>query len=71
VEAIAAHPKWGLRYDIRMALLRQPSLPVGRALAILPELKPQDAQVLCEDPAVIPQVRSYLSNQLKGFKSEP
>ena len=68
--AIAAHPKWGLRYDIRMALLRQPNLPVARALAILPELKPQDAQSLCEDPAVIPQVRSYLLNQLKRFKPE-
>lgn len=69
-EAIATHPKWGLRYDIRMALLRQPSLPMARALAILPELKPRDAQALCEDPAVIPQVRRYLSNQLKRSKPE-
>lgn len=69
-EAIATHPKWGLRCDIRMALLRQPSLPMARALAILPELKPRDAQALCEDPAVIPQVRSYLSNQLKRSKPE-
>jgi hypothetical protein len=69
-EAIAAHPKWGRRYDLRIALLRQPTLPMGRALAILPDLKPQDAQALCEDPAVTPQVRSYLSNHLKRSKPE-
>jgi hypothetical protein len=68
VELIAAHPKWGLRYDIRLALLRHSSLPVARALAILPELKPQDAQAMSQDPAVIPQVRNYLSNLLKGSK---
>jgi hypothetical protein len=62
VELTAAHPKWGLRYDIRLALLRHSSLPVARALAILPELKPQDAQAMSQDPAVIPQVRNYLSN---------
>ena len=66
VELTAAHPKWGLRYDIRLALLRHSSLPVARALAILPELKPQDAQAMSQDPAVIPQVRNYLSNLLKG-----
>jgi hypothetical protein len=32
VESIAAHPKWGLRYDIRLALLRHSSLPVARGL---------------------------------------
>jgi len=68
VELIAAHPKWGLRYDIRLALLRHSSLPVARALAILPDLNPQEAQAMSQDPAVIPQVRNYLSNRLKGSK---
>ncbi len=52
------------------ALLRHSSLPVARALAILPELKPQDAQAISQDPAVIPQVRKYLSNRLKGSKAD-
>jgi hypothetical protein len=46
VESIAAHPKWGLRYDIRLALLRHSSLTVAQALAILPGLKPKDAQAM-------------------------
>ena len=70
VEAIASHPRWGLRYDIRLALLRNPSLPLARVLAILPELKPQDAQAMSQDPAVTPQVRKYLSNRLKGSKTD-
>jgi hypothetical protein len=68
VEAIAGHPKWGGRYDIRLALLRQTSLPLGRALAILPGLKPQDAQALVQDPKLNPQVISYLLNRPKGSK---
>ena len=66
VEAIACHPKWGLRYDIRLGLLRHSSLPLARALAILPGLKPQDAQALSQDPRVVPTVRNYLLNRVKG-----
>jgi len=70
VEAIAAHPRWGLRYDIRLALLRNSSLPLARALAILPGLKPQDAQAMSQDAAVSPQIRKYLSNRLNSSKTD-
>ncbi|MCI0417896.1 MAG: hypothetical protein L0312_01540, partial [Acidobacteria bacterium] len=53
VELIAAHPKWSLRYDIRLALLRQPSLPLARALSFVPDLKPQDVQEISQDSGVI------------------
>jgi len=70
VEAIASHPRWGLRYDVRLALLRNSSLPLARALAILPGLKPQDAQAMSQDAAVSPQIRKYLSNRLNGSKTD-
>jgi predicted regulator of amino acid metabolism with ACT domain len=70
VESIASHPKWGLRYDIRLALLRRSGLSVARALTILPGLKPQDVKAISEDPAVIPEIRKYLSNRLSGSKRE-
>jgi hypothetical protein len=70
VESIASHPKWGLRYDIRLTLLRHSSLSVARALAILPGLKPQDAKATSQDPAVIPEIRNYLSNRLSGSKRD-
>jgi hypothetical protein len=70
VEAIASDPRWGLRYDIRLASLRNPSLPFARALEILPGLKPRDAQATSQDPAVTPQVRKYLSIRLKSSKTD-
>ena len=70
VEAIASHPRWGLRYDIRLALLRTASLPLARALGILPGLKPQDAQALSQDAAVSPEIRKYLSKRLNGSKTD-
>ena len=70
VESIASHPKWGLRYDIRLALLRHSSLSVARALAILPGLKPQDAKAISQDSAVNPEVRKYLSNRLKSLQKD-
>lgn len=70
LEAIASHPRWGLRYDIRLALLRSSSLPLARALAILPELKPQDARAMSQDAAVSPEIRNYLSNRLNGSKTD-
>lgn len=70
VELIASHPKWGLRYDIRLAFLRHSSLSVARALAILPGPKPEDAKAISQDPAVIPEIRNYLSNRLSGSKRD-
>ena len=70
VESIASHPKWGIRYDIRLALLRHSSLSVARALAILPGLKPQDAKAISQDSAVNPEIRNYLSNRLSRSKTD-
>ena len=39
---VARHPKWGIRYPIRLALARQRRTPVQTALGILPHLKKQD-----------------------------
>lgn len=70
VEAIASHPRWGLRYDIRLALLRKSILPLTLALAILPGLKPQDAYAMSQEPALDPQVRKYLSKLLNRSKTD-
>jgi hypothetical protein len=70
VEAIASHPRWGLRYDIRLALLRQSSLPFARALTIMSGLKPQDAHAMSQEPAVDPQIRKYLSKLLNCSKTD-
>lgn len=60
VEQIARHPKWSLRYDLRLALVRHPLTPLARVLAFLPELTPQDLRLLAADRAMPPDRRAYL-----------
>jgi len=68
VEGIASHPKWGLRYDIRLALLRKSSLSVARALAILPGLKPQDAQANVSRPSSHPSSKKVSFESPEGLQ---
>ena len=46
---IAAHRRWGVRYPIRLALCRNPSTPLERALALLPMLKKRDLEAVAGD----------------------
>lgn len=69
VQCIAGHAKWGLRYDIRLALLRNSSLPFAQALLILPYLKARDIDAMSQDPSVLPEVRKALENRLKYSKT--
>ncbi len=69
VEALALHAKWGRRYDLRVALLRQPTLTMARALRLLPGLKEADLRELCQDSSVTPELRRYVSNLVHGSKA--
>lgn len=46
LEAIAAHPRWSLRPEVRSALLRNPILPVPAALALLTRATREDLEGL-------------------------
>lgn len=60
VEQLAHHPKWSLRYDIRLALVRHPLTPLPRVLAFLPELTPQDLRLIASDHAMPSDRRAYV-----------
>lgn len=60
VEALAHHPKWSRRYDVRVQLVRHPLTPLAVALGFLPALKPEDLRVLLEDKSMNPALRDYL-----------
>ncbi len=60
VEALAHHPKWSQRYDVRVQLVRHPLTPLAVALGFLPALKPEDLRVLVEDKSMNPALRDYL-----------
>jgi len=60
VEGIARHPKWSLRYDLRLQLVRHPLTPLALALAFLPYLTPEDLLVIASDLGMTPTMREYV-----------
>jgi hypothetical protein len=57
VEAVACHPKWSLRYHLRLALIRHPRTPFHQALAFLPDMAVNDLRDICLDPRMPGHVR--------------
>jgi hypothetical protein len=60
VEAIAQHRKWSSHYYLRLALVRNPSTPLVRVLAFLPDLAVNDLREICQDHRMPEQVRKYV-----------
>jgi hypothetical protein len=64
VHAISQHPKWNCVYNIRLALLRQPSTTLTTILAFLPELTVSDLRELVA-PGILPDnLRQYLQAEI-------
>jgi hypothetical protein len=57
LETILTHRKWGSRYPIRLAVLRNPHTPLGVALHHLPLLKKPDLRAMAHDPRLSPPLR--------------
>ncbi|MEO8276762.1 MAG: hypothetical protein ABI639_11135 [Thermoanaerobaculia bacterium] len=47
---VAASPKWGVRYPIRLALCQNSRTPLDKALMLLPMLKRSDLDGIASDP---------------------
>ncbi len=60
VEQIAQHEKWARRYHLRLALIRNPSTPLPRVLAFLPDLAVNDLRDICLDRRMPEPVRRYV-----------
>ena len=60
VEQIAHHAKWSQRYDVRLALVRNPLTPLARFLAFLPDLTPADLRLIATDSQMPADRRSYV-----------
>ncbi|HEX2252510.1 MAG TPA: hypothetical protein VHQ65_04505 [Thermoanaerobaculia bacterium] len=46
---VAADPRWGARYPVRLALVRNPATPPQVALRLLPQLKKSDLRAVARD----------------------
>jgi len=65
VQALAAHRKWSHAYNVRLALVRNPSAPLATVLAFLPELTVNDLRELAA-PGIVPaNLRNYLQAEVQ------
>ena len=65
VEAVSKHAKWSHSYNVRLALVRQPSTTLSTVLAYLPELTVSDLKELTT-PGIVPEnFRRYLQAEIQ------
>lgn len=60
VQALAKHRKWSQTYNVRLAIVRNPSTPISLVLGFLPQLTVSDLRELAA-PGIVPEnLRNYL-----------
>lgn len=65
VAAIIRHRKWSISYNIRVAVLRQPSAPLATILSYLPRLTVSDLRELAA-PGIVPEtLRRYIQAEVQ------
>ncbi|MDP2168287.1 MAG: hypothetical protein Q8J64_08165 [Thermodesulfovibrionales bacterium] len=66
IKAIAEHPKWSLRYDIRLALIRNFYTPMTYVENFICGMKTSDLRYLYRDPQIPASTRPFLYRELLG-----
>src|SRR5690349_3109107 len=64
VHAIAEHPKWSCRYNVRAALVRNARAPVPAVLAFVPDLTLRDLRDISAMDGLVPAVRRHIEEEL-------
>jgi hypothetical protein len=65
IPAIIHHRKWSISYNVRIALLRQPSAPLATILSYLPQLTVSDLRDLAA-PGIVPEnLRRYIQAEVQ------
>lgn len=65
VEAVCRHPKWSVRREIRMTLLRSPHTPLASALEFARALPPPLLRDILHASRLPEKIKTYLRNTLK------
>jgi hypothetical protein len=65
VQALAKHRKWSQFYNVRLALVRNPSAPISILLAFLPQLTVSDLRELAAPGIVAENLRKYLEAEVR------
>jgi hypothetical protein len=64
LEAIASHPRWGLRPVLRSTLLRNPALPTAVALSLLSRASAADLAGILESPGLSRLIKACAERHL-------
>src|SRR5215813_8854202 len=64
IDLVCKHPKWSLRREIQIALLRNPNTPFGRVLQIAPLLPVRTLSDVLKTSKLASEVQSYLERML-------
>ncbi len=70
VEAVCHHPKWSLRREIRLALLRSPHTPLARALKFSRGLPPPLLRDILHTSRLPEKIKAYLRENVQQRNRE-
>ncbi len=65
VEAIATHPRWSTRYEVRLALIRHPATSLHRVLALVGQVRRADLADLTSERRMPADRRLYLARLVR------
>jgi hypothetical protein len=65
VQALANHRKWSQSYNVRVAIVRNPSAPISVVLGFLPQLTVSDLRELAEPGIVAENLRKYFQAEVR------
>lgn len=71
VEAIASHPRWGLRYDVQVAVVRHPRASLRRMLAWIGLIRRDHLFDITADRRMPEERRRYVSEMLRRRRRRP
>ena len=69
VDYIAEHPRWSLRYEVRLALIRHPATSLRRVLALVQQVQRNDLADLTADRRMPADRRHYLRRLVHSGKA--
>lgn len=65
VGAITAHPRWSIRYEVRLALIRHPATSLRSMLSLVGQVRRQDLAELAGDLRMPTDRRAYLERLVR------
>jgi hypothetical protein len=63
VEAVSHHPKWSLRHEVQVALLRNAHTPLPRAVEFARRISPQHLRDILHTSRLPEKIKSYLRKE--------